>query len=206
MVATGEHPMTKYVVNSGGIRNQPELKKKFHQELVKGLGDRPKFLLCNFAQGREYWESKFQGYSDSIAEDMPLGVKPSFELAMPDKFKEQCMQADVLYFHGGDDHLLQYWMKQYDLQELFKDKVVATNSASSDMLAKSYWTCDWRHCADGFGILPIKFIPHYQSDFGANDPRGPINWQEAYDELAASGDTSLPIHALKEGEFIVIEQ
>lgn len=198
--------MTKYVLNSGGIKNQPELKKKFHQELVKGLGDSPKFLLCNFAQGREYWETKFQGYSDAVIEDMLYEVKPSFELAMPAIFEEQCKQADVIYFHGGDDHLLQYWMKQYDLPKLFSDKVVATNSASSDMLAKSFWTCDWRHCADGLGIVPIKFIPHYQSEFGNGDLRGPINWQKAYDELAAYGDISLPIHALKEGEFEVFEQ
>jgi hypothetical protein len=197
--------MTKYILNSGGIKNQPELKKQFHQELVKGLGNSPKFLLCNFAQGREYWESKFQEYSDAIAEDMPAGVKPAFELAMPANFKGQCRKADVIYFHGGDDHLLQFWMKQYDLAELFKGKVVATNSASSDMLATSFWTCDWRHCADGLAILPIKFIPHYQSNFGANDPRGAIDWQKAYDELAAYGDTTLPIHALKEGEYIVQE-
>lgn len=198
--------MTTYLLNSGGIKHHPELKKKFHQELIKGLGNSPKFLLCNFAQAREYWEVKFKGYSDSIAEDMPEGVMPSFELAMPGNFVEQCERADVIYFHGGDDHLLQYWMKQIDLEDIFKDKVIATNSASSDMLATHHWTCDWRACADGLGILPIKFIPHYQSDFGNDDPRGPVDWQKAYDELAAYGDTTLPIHALREGEFIVVEK
>ncbi len=196
--------MTKYIVQSGGIRNQPELKKQFHQEVIKGLGKAPKFLLCNFAQGREYWEAKFPGYSNAIAEDMSKDVKPVFELAMPNTFIQQCKDADVLYFHGGDDHLIQYWMRQYDLPKLFKDKVVATNSASSNMLSTHYWTCDWRQCGDGLGILPIKFIPHYQSSFGDDDPRGPINWQKAYDELKEYGDTTLPIHALKEGEYITI--
>jgi hypothetical protein len=170
------------------------------------LSNAPKFLLCNFAQSREYWEVKFAGYSNSIAEDMLDSVKPTFELAMPDAFVEQCKRADVIYFHGGDDHLLQYWMKQYDLADLFKDKVVATNSASSDMLATNYWTCDWRQCANGLGILPIKFIPHCQSDFGDTDPRVPIEWQKAYEDLAAYGHESLPVHALKEGEYIVIEK
>lgn len=197
--------MTKYVLNSGGVKNQPELKKQFHRELIKGLGDNPKFLLCNFAQGREYWELKFQGYSDSIAEDMPNGATPHFTLAMPDTFVEQCEQADVIYFCGGDDYLLQYWMRKFDIAELFKDKVVATNSASSDMLSAHYWTCDWRRCDDGFGILPIKFIPHYQSAFGVNDPRGAIYWERAKQELAEYGDKSLPIYALKEGEFEVFK-
>ncbi len=198
--------MTKYVLNSGGIKHQPELKKKFHQELIKGLSSNPKFVLCNFAQGREYWEVKFQGYSDTITEDMPANIKPTYELALPTTFTEQCKNTDVIYFHGGDDHLLQFWLKQFDLTELFKNKVVATNSASSDMLATHHWTCDWRACADGLAVLPIKFIPHYLSNFGDSDPRGPIDWQKAYDELAAYGDTSLPIYALKEGEFIVKEQ
>lgn len=197
--------MTKYVVQSGGIKNQPARKKKYHRELVKGLGSTPKFLMCNFAQGREYWEVKFQGYSDSVIEDMPEGVKPTFELAMPVLFEEQCKRADVIYFHGGDDHLLQYWVRQFDVPRIFEGKVVSGNSAGADMLATHHWTCDWRQCADGLGILPIKFIPHYQSDFGAADPRGLIDWQKAYDELAAYGDTSLPIYALQEGEFIVID-
>lgn len=197
--------MIKYVLNSGGIKNQPVLKKEFHQELVKGLANTPKFLLCNFAQGREYWESKFQGYSDSIAEDMPDDVNPVFTLAVPDTFAEQCQQADVIYFHGGDDHLLKYWMSQFDMPKLFSDKVVATNSASSDMISTHYWTCDWRQCADGFGILPIKFIPHYQSDFGVDDPRGAIDWEKAKQELTEYGDKALPIYALREGEFKVFE-
>jgi hypothetical protein len=193
--------MTKFILQSGGIRNQPKLKREFHQEIVKDVGTNPRILLCNFAQGREYWEAKFPGYSNSIAEDMPAGVKPSFELAMPDIFVDQCNAADVLYFHGGDDHLLQFWMKQYDLSQIFSNKVVATNSASSDMLATHHWTCDWRACADGLAVLLIKFIPHYQSAFGDDDPRGPINWERAYQELAEYGDTTLPVHALKEGEF-----
>lgn len=197
--------MTKYVVNSGGIKNEHRLKKQFHQELVKGLGEAPRFLLCNFAQGREYWEAKFQGYSDAIAVDMPDGVIPSFTLAIPDDFEKQCEDADVIYFHGGDDHLLKYWMSQFDMPKLFKDKVVATNSASSDMLSTHYWTCDWRKTGDGFGVLPIKFISHYQSAFGDDDPRGPIDWDEALKELTEYGDKSLKIYALKEGEYEVFE-
>ncbi len=198
--------MTKYVLNSGGIKRAPKLKKLFHQDLVKGLGDSPKFVLCNFAQGREYWNTKFPGYCDEIVEDMPAGVRPSFKLALPADFPQQCADADVIYFHGGDDHLMQYWMKKFNLTQLFADKVVATNSASSDMLSTHHWTSDWRQCADGLGVLPIKFIPHYLSSFGDTDPRGPVDWEQAYKDLGEYGNTLLPIHALREGEYIVIEQ
>ncbi len=198
--------MTKYVLNSGGIKNQPNLKQKFHREIVKGLGNNPKFLLCNFAQGREYWEPKFAGYSNSITEDMATDVTPTFELASPDKFVEQCKDTDVIYFHGGDCDLLFYWMRKFDYLSIFKDKVVATNSASSCMLADSYYTCDWRECQDGFAVLPIKFIPHYDSDFGSDDPRGAIDWGKAKVDLENYGNKSLPVHALPEGEFIVVTE
>jgi len=59
---------------------------------------------------------------------------------------------------------------------------------------------------DGLGIFPIKFIPHYKSNFGSEDPRGSINWKKAYEELKDFGDTNLPIHALEEGDFVVIEK
>lgn len=197
--------MTKYVLNSGGIRKAPELKRKFHREIIKDLGKSPTILMCNFAQPREYWESKFDAYTTSIIEDIPEDVHPTFIQASPHYFPEQCERADVIYCHGGDDHLLQYWMSKFNLKTLFAGKVVATNSASSNLVASSYWTCDWRQCGDGFGIVPIKFIPHYESNFGADDPRGPIDWEAAYRELEAYGNTTLPIHALKEGDFIVIE-
>lgn len=198
--------MTRYVLNSGGIKRQPNLKKQFHQEIIKSLSDTPKILICSFAQPREDWESKFGGYSSSIAEDMSENIRLEFALAMPDTFAEQSKWADILYFNGGDDHLLQFWMKQFDLPTLFKNKVVATNSASSDMLATHYWTCDWRQCADGLSVLPIKLIPHFKSELMDADPRGPINWKKAYSDLQQYGDTTLPIHALKEGEFIIVEQ
>ena len=198
--------MTKYILNSGGVKRYPDLKIQFHREIIKGLNNTPKVLICSFAQPREYWEDKFSGYCDSLLEDMPKDVQPRFKLAMPDEFTMQCKWADVIYFNGGDDYLLQYWMKQFDLNSLFKNKVIATNSASSDMLSTHYWPYDWRKCADGLGILAIKLIPHYGSTLQDDGPRGPVDWKKAYEELKNYGDTSLPLHALKEGEFIVVEQ
>lgn len=62
------------------------------------------------------------------------------------------------------------------------------------MLATHHWTCDWRTCADGLGVLPIKFIPYYQPDFGDHDPSEPIDWQKAYDDLAAYGLVCQSMH------------
>lgn len=112
----------------------------------------------------------------------------------------------MILIQGGDDHLLQYWLKQFDVSNIWKNKVVAGSSAGSNALCKHFWTCDWRMCMNGLGIVPVKFIPHFQSDYGNGDSRGPIDWDKAYKELESYRDTSLPTHALKEGNFMVFEQ
>jgi len=198
--------MTKYIINSGGLKNNREKADKFNREIVKNLGKNPNILFCHFAAVRELWEEKFAEYSKRFLESMDKDIKPRFELAFPDKFSDQIKNNDAIIIHGGDDTLLLHWLRQYNLPKIWEDKVVAGSSAGSNALAKQFWTCDWRLVMDGLGILPIKFIPHYKSGFGNSDPRGPIDWENAYKELEWAGDKSLPIHALEEGDFIVIGQ
>lgn len=197
--------MTKYVLNSGGLKNQPDKAKAFLQEVFKGLGPSPRVLISFFAAGREYWETKFEEYSQSYKNLSPEGLTPSFMLAYPDAFVEQVRDSDVILFQGGDATLLRFWLSKFDIPKIWSGKVVAGSSTGSDVFCKYFWTCDWRKCMEGLGFLPIKFIPHFKSSFGNSDPRGPIDWGRAYKELADYGEKGLPIHALEEGEYIVLE-
>ncbi len=198
--------MTKYIINSGGSRNNPKGEKLSIDETLKGLELKPNLLFCFFAQKREDWEIGFKDKVAFFKEMIPDNVDPYFELAFPEKFVEQIKKSDAVVIFGGDDHLVQYWLKQFDIPNIWDGKVVSLRSASSNALAKYFWTCDWRKCMDGLGILEIKFIPHYKSNYGIDDPRGPVDWDKAYKELEEYGDKNLAIHALQEGEFIVIEQ
>ena len=198
--------MTKYILGSGGTRNYPERAREYFAEVVKGLGSTPKILVCCFAQPREDWEEGFENDKQTRFVLFPEGVQPVFELAMPETFEEQMRNSDVVFMHGGDDHLIMYWLKQFDLPKVWEGKVVVSSSASSNALSKSFWTCDWRLAMEGLGIVPVKFIAHYKSTYGQNDPRGPVDWDKGYEELRVYGDTTLPIHALEEGRFVVIEQ
>jgi hypothetical protein len=198
--------MTKYVINSGGIGNNPTRAKEYFAEILKGFGDKPKLLICCFANPREDWEEKLIKDKEGIINLAPEGVSPILELAFPKKFEEQIKNCDAMYIHGGDDHLLKYWFEKFDIPKIWEGKVIATNSASSNILAKYFWTCDWRETIEGMGILPIKFIPHYNSNYGNEDSRGPIDWAKAYKELENYKDKTLPIHALEEGDFIVINK
>ncbi len=198
--------MTKYILNSGGIRNNPEGGKKFFAEMVRGLGIKPRILFCLFAYPRGDWEKKFIKTEEKVPEFYPKDVNPVFSLALPEIFEQQIKDTDIVYIYGGDDHLLQYWLRKFKVPEIWQGKVVASNSAGSDALVRNFWASDWRKCMDGLGILPVKFFPHFRSAYGNLDPRGPIDWQKAHKELEEYGDKTLPIYALKEGEYVVIEQ
>jgi hypothetical protein len=197
--------VTKYFLNSGGIGNSSDKGKAFFSDVLDGFGSNPKVLICNFAQPREDWEEKFIEDKNYYKNNFSNEIEPVLSLAFPEKFEDQIKETDVIYIHGGDDHLLQYWLKQFNLPEIWKNKIVATNSASSHALSKFFWTCDWRQCMDGLGIIPIKFLAHFGLNYGEDDPRGKINWDEAYVELENYKDKNLPIYALKEGEYVVFE-
>lgn len=196
--------MTKYVLNSGGWRNYPDRATEFFAEVFKDSEKEPKVLLCFFAVPREDWDTKYTESIERMKTVTPEGIAPTFELAYPATFSQQALAADVTYISGGDDHLLMYWLKQFDLPKIFDGKTIATSSASSHALSTHFWTCDWRMCLDGLGILPIKFLAHYKSSYGSTDHRGPIDWTAAYAELEKYGDPHLPISAMEEGRFVVV--
>ncbi len=53
-------------------------------------------------------------------------------------------------------------------------------------------------CGDGLGVLPVKAIVHYSSDYKAPH----VNWEKA-EELLRAYKEELPVMILAEGEFVV---
>ncbi len=216
--------MTKYILQSGNVKNYPEKMKKYNEEIFRDFTedhknniDRDiitvnktvKVLFCFFSQKREDWETKYKDYSDKLKGDALVDLRLELEIKMasPDEFVAQCQWAEVIMIAGGDDDVLQYRMSKFDVPKIWEGKIVTGSSAGADYLVNSFWTLDWRKVMDGSGILPIKFIPHYRSaEYAKDDPRGEVDWKKAYEELENYGDKDLPIYTLKEGDFVVIEQ
>lgn len=200
--------MTKYILNSGNVKSYPDKLRNYNKEVFRSFSERKddtpiKVLMCFFAMPRERWEEKFEVYKNNLKNDVPQELE--IKMAEPQDFEKQCEWTDLIFVSGGDDELLVYRFSKFDIPNIWDGKVVTTSSAGSDYLVKHFWTCDWRDVMDGSGILPIKFIPHYKSDYGSDDPRGKIDWEKAYKKLENYGDKNIQIYALEEGDFAVFE-
>ena len=198
--------MTKFVIQSGGLKKEPEAARRYFAELLSGLGSKPKLLWCFFATLPDDCNERFENYTELFRPFIPKGIETLNNNARVEDFETQVRNADAIYLHGGKVAPLKEILSKYNLAELFKDKSVGTNSASSMVLAKHTWSCDERKLEDGLGFFDIKFLAHFKSDYGSGDPRGPIDWDAAYQELEEYGDQNLPMYALEEGEFVVIEK
>jgi peptidase E len=76
---------------------------------------------------------------------------------------------------------------------------VVANSGGADILMQSYYYLAARKTCHGLGLLPYKFIPHWQANSSFPD----VDFDQAFSELQNFG-AELPIIKLHEGEFKVI--
>lgn len=196
--------MTRYILAGGGDRKSPDYGEKLAAEVRKHHEGPLHVLSCLFAEPREVWETKFEQRKAWFRQ--VFGPETEVELAFPDKFRAQAKAADLIYLHGGDDVLLAHYLDQHtDIEQLFAGKIVVGSSAGADWLSSNYWTCDWREARKGSGLTPANIMVHYNSDFGADTPRGAIDWQAAEAELRAKLKPDDSILRLWEGEFIAFD-
>ncbi len=199
--------MTKYILHGGDIRNSYDEGKAFFSDMVDGLGLKPKILLCFFAQPKAVWQDKYMEWRVRIAASAPR-YSIQFGLATQKDFKNQSEDYEALFVYGGDSTKLINEIKElvnYG-EVLGRFKVIVGSSAGAIMLSKYAWDCDARSVVEGLSFVPAKVLVHFESEtYGKVDPRGPIDWQKAWDELAAYDDPALPILELHEGEFETFE-
>ncbi|HSW79594.1 MAG TPA: Type 1 glutamine amidotransferase-like domain-containing protein [Candidatus Saccharimonadales bacterium] len=195
--------MTKYILHGGDIRNSSDEGKAFFTDMVDGLVLKPKVLMCFFAQPKSIWNDKYMEWRVRIAASVPR-YSVQFGMADLKDFKEQSEKYDVLFVYGGDASMLIEALRSLGnyREVLDRFKVVAGSSAGAIMLSKFGWDCNERKVVEGLGFVPAKVLVHFESEtYGKVDDRGPIDWQKAWDEMAAFDDPALPILELHEGEF-----
>jgi len=192
---------TKYILVGGYRAKASDGGKAFVEELVKGFDEPVKILVCLFARPRETWNTAFLEDKEFFAAQLSQ-KRIEIVLADPKKFTGQVKYADVIYLHGGDtEQLVTALNADGEWKQELGDKTLAGSSAGADAIAKYYYGLDAQKVGEGLGLLQIKMIPHYRSNYNAPN----IDWNKAYSELKDYKE-DLPLIALKEGEFKVIEK
>lgn len=191
---------TKYVLVGGyPHKNKIDGGKQFCEELIRDFEKPVKILDCIYARPRELWEQVFQKDITFLKTHLP---EESFEikLAVPKNFTEQVKWADTIYLRGGDTGELIKLLSQIpDWIHELNSKTLAGTSAGANVISKYYYDLSGLKLSNGLGILPIKIIVHWKSDY--NSPN--IDWDKAYSDLENYKE-NLPILTLKEGEYKVL--
>lgn len=195
--------MSKYILHGGGLRTSADEGKAFFSDMAEGLGAKLNVLMCFFAQPQEAWQDKYAEWRVRTAACIPR-VTIHFGLATQSEFQEQCKHFDTLFVYGGSSRKLINEIKQIKNHgELLAGfKAVAGTSAGAIMLSQYGWDCDERKIEEGLNFVPAKVLVHYESKtYGADDPRGPVDWQKAKRELGDYGNPLVPVFELPEGRF-----
>jgi peptidase E len=190
--------MTKYILAGGYLYKAADKGKAFLEELLKDVENRPvKVLDCLFAIPSDAWAKKFE--EDQLFFSQHVS---GYELVLadPNKFTEQVKSADVVFFRGGDTMpLLEVLRKDLSWIKELEGKTLAGTSAGAEAIAKYFYNIDHNILEEGLGLLPIKLISHWRSDYNAPN----VDWDGALNDLEKYKE-DLEIVTLKEGEFKVV--
>jgi hypothetical protein len=191
--------MTKFILIGGYTTKADDGGKALAEEMVAGFIEPVKILDCMFARNEKYWQQSLDEDVVFFKNHLP-DKEIDLQLARPDSFLEQIAWADVIYFRGGLNDLLMDALKlQTGWEKLLEGKTVAGTSAGADALSKYYYELDDNAgFGEGFGLVPVKIVVHYRSNYNA----GNIDW-DYVDTVMDEHYPNVEKVNLKEGEFKV---
>lgn len=190
----------KYILVGGRTYGAVDGGKSFCEEMVKGFEEPVKILICLFTRPSDSWEINFNQDKEAFTNNLS-DKKLEFKLADPENFTEQIKWADAVYIRGGsaEEYIVDLFRKNPDWIKELEGKTLAGSSAGADMMSKYYYDLDNLKFNKGLGLLPLKVLVHWKSDYNAPN----IDWDKSYEELKAYGGEDLPIITLREGEYKV---
>jgi len=193
--------MTKYVLIGGYIYKAQDGGKAFCQELVKGINNKTvKILDCLFARNQDYWDDRFQDDKKFFSKNLD---NFKIELALPEKFIDQIKNSDVVFFQGGNpQQLIKILESVGDWNKELNGKTIVGSSGGADIISKYYGVIKSLSIGEGLGLLSIKFIPHWKSNYGQRTDEE----MELLLEKLKLYKEDLETITLRDGEFVVIDK
>ena len=155
----------KFVLHGGFTPKSKQGNDSFFKEILKNAPNYSKILLVYFAKESDRIVSNRQ---EDIAQfEKNKGDKNiSFEVAGENIFLEQITHSDIIYLHGGSTVKLLNALKKYNnLKELFKNKIIAADSAGVNSISAYSYSQSADTIFKGIGLIPFKTICHYTEKY-----------------------------------------
>lgn len=157
---------TKYILHGGfEIGKQDEDNSLFYSEILRESSQTAQILIVPFAKdedriipSKERVMKEFNKVKDQ--------KEISFELANKESFLKQLISCDIIYFQGGTTTKLLNALKEFpDFKNLMEGKIIAGESAGSNVLCSYFYSKSADAVGRGLGFLPLKIIPHYKPEY-----------------------------------------
>ena len=182
--------MTKYIL-CGGYNNKDSFEerlikiKDFYSEIISDINCDIKILLCHFAKEDSVVEESIDRLKKIFAIISDKNIV--YTISDKDYFYKQILESDIIIFLGGrTEKLLNALDKNIDYNILFKNKIIAGESAGANILCSKSYSPRAGKVFNCLGLLPIKLIPHYNNSY----------------ESIFSEEDGLKLVRLKEYEYI----
>lgn len=155
---------TKLILHGGFNKARGEVHQndEFFSEILKDAPEEVKLLLVYFAEREEMIEARIEQDKGEFTKNSG-SKKLIFRVTSEETFEADCEWADAIYLHGGKTTKLIEALKKFpDIKQLLSNRTIAGDSAGANVLAKLFYSKNSKEIGEGFGILPIKIVVHYQ--------------------------------------------
>ncbi len=156
---------TRFILH-GGINNEtPQDDSNFFREILKNCPINPRILIVIFAKSYDRWNdtaARVKSEFNKIKGDLSLKIKVAGE----EYFISEIKYSDIVFFCGGVSLNLLAKLQNYpELRSALRGKVVAGESAGTNVLCKFFYSPKADRISEGLGLVPAKLIPHYKDEY-----------------------------------------
>ena len=190
---------TTLILAGGHDRNFPDFGVRLATFINREV-DSPVILSCGFSQDSDSWAEKAPAWHDWYTRYFPAATVID---AVPEKFYEQALAADVVYLHGGETKRLLDTLPDYEkVKSVLSGKIVIGSSAGANYLSSVHYSPSAAVVREGSAILNMGVIVHYGAPEFDGRAISMTEWQNhaaRVKELSGGNVLLIP-----EGDFAII--
>lgn len=192
--------MTTYILHGGRTQIDSASNKFFFKQFTELVPkDKVKILLCYFAREKTSWNELFEKDKARIlaqaTKEADISIVDTLEA-----LSSQIIEADVLYFSGGEEEFLRPYMPQLQfLKEALQNKILIGSSMGAFLASRHYVLSlsnqNMNTVYDGLGLVPYNMLCHWNRETN----------KEKKIAMLQKKDPQTPLLLIEEEKFEIIK-